>query len=185
MPSSIVCAAITIFRVSPRLRGNTEFIFHAEHGLADKWYPHEESIRVPLIVRDPRLAARKRGGTNDDFTLNVDLAPTILAAAGIKAPATMQGRDFAPLYLAAPKPAWRTEFFYEHATIRNTNFIPSSEALVRKDWKYFYWPDFQTEQLFDLRADPLEENDLAAVPAQAARLAELRRRFQELKTSAR
>ena len=159
--------------------------FHAEHGLADKWYPHEESIRVPLIVRDPRLASAKRGLTNDDFTLNVDLAPTILAAAGIKAPVTMQGRDVAPLYLAAQKPAWREEFFYEHAIIRSTNFIPASEALVRKDWKYFYWPDFQTEQLFDLRADPLEENDLAAVPAQAARLAELRRRFQELKTSAR
>ena len=36
--------------------------FHAEHGLADKWYPHQESIRVPLIVRDPRMAAAKRGG---------------------------------------------------------------------------------------------------------------------------
>ncbi len=159
--------------------------FHAEHGLADKWYPHEESIRVPLIVRDPRLAATKRGGTNDDFTLNVDLAPTILAATGVKAPTTMQGRDFAPLYLATPKPAWRTEFFYEHAIIRSTNFIPASEALVRKDWKYFYWPDFQREQLFDLRADPNEENDLVAQPAQAARLAEMRRRFRELKSAAR
>jgi arylsulfatase len=159
--------------------------FHAEHGLADKWYPHEESIRVPLIVRDPRLAQAKRGQTNDDFTLNVDLAPTILAAAGIKAPGAMQGRDFAPLYLTTNKPAWRTEFFYEHAIIRNTNFIPASEALVRKDWKYFYWPDFKTEQLFDLRADPNEENDLVAQPAQAARLAEMRRRFAELKTEAR
>jgi arylsulfatase len=140
---------------------------------------------VPLIVRDPRLASAKHGQTNDDFTLNVDLAPTILAAAGVKAPATMQGRDFAPMYLAADKPAWRTEFFYEHATIRNTNFIPSSEALVRKDWKYFYWPDFKIEQLFDLRADPNEENDLVAQPAQAARLAEMRRRFAELKMEAR
>jgi arylsulfatase len=159
--------------------------FHAEHGLADKWYPHEESIRVPLIVRDPRLTQAKRGQTNDDFTLNVDLAPTILAAAGVKAPATMQGRDFAPLYLATNRPAWRTEFFYEHAIIRSTNFIPASEALVRRDWKYFYWPDFKTEQLFDLRADPQEENDLVAQPAQAARLAEMRRRFAELKTEAR
>lgn len=159
--------------------------FHAEHGLADKWYPHEESIRVPLIVRDPRLAQARRGQTNNEFTLNVDLAPTILAAAGIKAPATMQGRDFAPLFLATNRPAWRTEFFYEHATIRNTNFIPSSEALVRKDWKYFYWPDFQREQLFDLRADPSEENDLVADPAHKDRLAEMRRRFAQLKAGAR
>ena len=159
--------------------------FHAEHGLADKWYPHEESIRVPLVVRDPRMDKARRGQTNDDFTLNVDLAPTILAAAGIKAPATMQGRDLTPLYLAATKAAWRNEYFYEHATIKNTNFIPSSEALVRKDWKYFYWPDFKTEQLFDLRADPMEERDLSADPAQAARLVEMRRRFAELKAAAR
>ena len=47
--------------------------FHGEHGLADKWYPYEESIRVPLIVRDPRMPKIKRGTTNDDFVLNVDL----------------------------------------------------------------------------------------------------------------
>jgi arylsulfatase A-like enzyme len=159
--------------------------YHAEHGLADKWYPHQESIRVPLIVRDPRMPAARHGTTDDNFVLNVDLAPTILAAAGIAAPARMQGRDLAPLYLAKSPPAWRTEFFYEHATIRNINFIPSSEALVRKDWKYLLWPDFKREQLFDLRADPHEENDLITDPAQAPRLAEMRQRFAELKAAAK
>jgi len=159
--------------------------FHAEHGLADKWYPYAESIRVPLIVRDPRLPAAKRGITDDAFTLNVDLAPAILAAAGLPVPARMQGRDFSPLYLAAKPPVWRTEFFYEHATIRNVDFIPSSEALVRKDVKYLWWPDFKHEELFDLRADPLEENNLAADPARAAQLAALRTRFAELKAAAR
>ncbi len=158
--------------------------FHGEHGLADKWYPHQESIRVPLIVRDPRLAAGKRGGTSDDFTLNADLAPTILAAAGIHAPATMQGRDFAPLYLATERPAWRTEFFYEHATYKSADFIPASEALVRKDWKYLLWPDFGVEQLFHLAADPLEENDLIRDPAQVKQLAGMRTRFAELKAAA-
>lgn len=159
--------------------------FHGEHGLADKWYPHEESIRVPLIVRDPRLAAGKAGGTNDDFALNADLAPTILAATGLKAPATMQGRDLAPLYLAVEKPAWRTEFFYEHAIVKNKDFIPASGALVRKDVKYLLWPDFQQEQLFDLKADPLEENDRIADPSEKDRLAEMRQRFAELKAAAR
>lgn len=158
--------------------------FHAEHGLADKWYPYQESIRVPLIIRDPRLPAAKRGTTRDAMTLSVDLAPTILAATGTPAPARMQGRDIAPLYLAAQPPAWRDEFFYEHATVRNINFIPSSEALVRKDVKYIYWPDFKHEELFDLRADPLEENNLAADPARATQLASLRTRFAELKAAA-
>ena len=151
--------------------------FHAEHGLADKWYPYEESIRTPLIVRDPRMPAALRGQTNDDFTLNVDLAPTFLAAAGIAAPARMQGRDLSSLYLASNAPAWRTEFFYEHATIKNIHFIPSSEALVRKEVKYLYWPDFQHEELFDLTADRAETHNLAAAPNQATTLASLRSRL--------
>jgi arylsulfatase len=159
--------------------------FHGEHGLADKWYPHEESIRVPLIIRDPRRPAPRAGQTNDDFALNVDLAPTILAAAGIKAPATMQGRDLAPLYLAAGKPEWRQSFFYEHAIINNKNFIPASEALVRKDAKYLLWPDFRQEQLFDLKADPGEETDLISDPAWTSRLAEMRKVFAESKAAAR
>lgn len=172
------------------LRENTLVIFtgdngyfHGEHGLADKWYPHEESIRVPLIVRDPRAGGK--AGTNDEFALNVDLAPTILGAAGVAAPARMQGRDLSPLYLAKEKPEWRTEFFYEHAIIKNKSFIPASEALVRKDWKFMHWPDFGRDQLFDLKADPFEENDLAKDPAQKERLAEMRGRFAELKAAAR
>lgn len=159
--------------------------FHAEHGLADKWYPHQESIRVPLIVRDPRVVKARHGTTNDEFVLNVDIAPTILSAAGLAAPPKMQGRDFAPIYLATKPPEWRTEFYEEHAINRNTNFIPASASLVRKDWKYFYWPDFKREQLFDLRADPHEEHDLAANPAHTERLAEMRQRFNELREQAK
>ncbi len=156
--------------------------FHAEHGLADKWYPYEESIRVPLIVRDPRMSPEKRGKTNDDFTLNVDLAPTILSASGIAIPSGMQGRDIAPLYLSMAKPEWRTEFFYEHAIINNKNFIPASQALVRKDWKYIFWPDFDYEELFHLTEDPLEERDLARDQVHLEQLVQMRRRMLELKS---
>ena len=159
--------------------------FHGEHGLADKWYPHEESIRVPLIILDPRMNKTKKGGIDDAYALNVDLAPTILGAAEMEKPSTMQGKDLSPLYLDGSRPAWRTEFFYEHAIVKNKTFIPSSEALVRKDWKYFFWPDFQTEQLFNLTADPIEEHDLVADPGQSARLVEMRARFADLKAAAR
>ncbi len=159
--------------------------YHAEHGLADKWYPHEESIRTPLIVRDPRIPASRRGRTIDAMTLNVDLAPTFLAAAGMPPPARMQGRDLAPLYLASKRVDWRTEFFYEHGTIRNVDFIPSSEALVRRDVKYILWPDFDHEELFDLRTDPGETDNLALRPQHARTLAALRARFLELKHAAR
>jgi arylsulfatase A-like enzyme len=68
------------------LMDNTMIIFttdngnlHSEHGMGGKAFPHEESIRVPLIVLDPRMDRGKAGMVNDDFTLNVDLAPTILS----------------------------------------------------------------------------------------------------------
>lgn len=159
--------------------------FHGEHGLADKWYPYEESIRVPLLVWDPRLPKNRRGMTRDEFVLNVDLAPTILAMAGLAAPVGMQGRNFAPLYLDGPVADWRTEFFYEHPTIRSVSFIPSSEALVRTDVKYLFWPDFQYEELFDLAHDPREETNLIAEPGWRERLTELRARFKKLKAQAR
>jgi arylsulfatase A-like enzyme len=185
------CGAVVDELRRQGLLDNTLVIFttdngylHGEHGLADKWYPFEESIRVPLIVVDPRMPATERGTTNDALTLNVDLAPTILAAAGIAAPPRMQGRDLAPLYLEKDA-AWRTEFFYEHPTITNLERIPSSEALVRKDMKYVVWPDFGREQLFDLVKDPGETTDVIADPAYAGRLAELREHFARLKAEAK
>ena len=159
--------------------------YHGEHQLADKWYPHEESIRVPLIVWDPRMPAAKKGSVDDAMTLNVDLAPTILAAASVAAPATMQGRDLSALYRGERPRDWRTEFFYEHAIIRSKDFIPASQALVRKDMKYLYWPDFSHEELFDLKADPLEERNLASAPGHAKTLEAMRERFAALKAAAR
>ncbi|MFG0287064.1 MAG: sulfatase [Rhodopirellula sp. JB044] len=163
--------------------------YHAEHGLADKWYPHQESIRVPLIINDPRLPDDRQGQTNDEFTLSIDLAPTILSAVGIDAPERMQGRDISELYLrdasSSDTKPWRTEFFYEHPTIGNKNFIPYSEALVRKDWKYFYWPEFDREQLFHIANDPHEENDLVDNPEFQEKLLEMRTRFAELKEQAK
>jgi arylsulfatase A-like enzyme len=158
--------------------------FHGEHGLADKWYPYEESIRVPLIVWDPRMPKEKRNTTEDRMTLNVDLAPTILAAAGITAPHDMQGRDVAVLYTAEEPTVWRTEFFYEHPTIDSIDFIPSSEALVRRDTKYIYWPDFKYEELFDLMEDPREEHSLAGSHGYASSLGDLRRRLAGLRSAA-
>jgi arylsulfatase len=159
--------------------------FHGEHQLADKWYPFEESLRVPLIIRDPRLPAAKRGQTNEELVLNVDLSPTLLAAAGIPAPAAIQGSDLAPLYLAEQPQQWRREFFYEHGIINHKDFIPASQALIRKDWKFFWWPDFEVEQLFDTATDPFEENDRIQDPSQQPRIAEMRQRLSELRAAAK
>ncbi len=128
--------------------------FHGEHGLADKWYPYEESIRVPLIVRDGRIPAERRGKTDERLVLNVDLAETFLTAAGVKAPQTMQGRDISPLYAGSGE--WREGFYYEHPTITRKERIPSSQAWVERDRKFIRWPEYGVEEFFDLKKDPGE-----------------------------
>jgi len=158
------------------LYDRTLFIFttdngnlHGEHGLAEKWYPWEESIQVPLVIQDPRMPSNVLGTRNDDYTLSVDLAPTILQAAGVTPPSFMQGRDIADLYLDTENTAhtWRQDFFYEWnqgdpftAEGHLGKVCPPVFALIRKDWKYFYWPTFEYEQLFHVEADPTEEWDL-------------------------
>lgn len=160
--------------------------FHGEHGLADKWYPYEESIRVPLVIDDPRMNVSVRGTVNEHLTLNVDLAPTIVSAASIQPPDRMQGRDLSSLY-RNPQAIlnWRTEFFYEHATISNIERIPSSQALVRKNIKYMFWPDYNAEQLFDLERDPHENHDVVAEASYSKRLQEMRERFSQLRELAK
>jgi arylsulfatase A-like enzyme len=111
--------------------------------------------------------------------LNIDVAPTLLAAAGLRVPDGVQGEDFSRLYLADKAPAWRDEFFYEHPTITSRDRIPTSHAVVRRDWKYVYWPEFEYEQLFDLEKDPDESRNLASEPAAAVQRIAMRRKLEE------
>ena len=133
--------------------------FQSDHELADKWYPYEESIRVPLIIYDPRLPAKKRGTSNDEFVLNIDVAPTIIAAAGAEVPKVIQGKNLEPLYSSKRPVTWRQDFFVEHPIISTKERIPSSEALVTHKDKYIFWPDYQYEEYFDLKSDRLEEHN--------------------------
>lgn len=152
--------------------------FQADRGLADKWYPYEESDRVPLVVHDPRLPRSRRGMTRDQLALNIDVAPTLVAAAGLPVPRVMQGQDLSPLYLRGRAPAWRDEFFYEHPTVLGKDRIPSSQAVIRRDWKYVEWPEFNYQQLFDLEHDPGEMRNLAGLPAHGSQQARMRRRLE-------
>ncbi len=130
-----------------------------EHGLAGKWFMHEESIRVPLIVYDPRLPASRQGQRLSQMTLNIDIAPTLLSLAGVARP-NMQGRDVTPLLRGESVP-WRREWFYEH--LFEHAWIPRTEGVRTETWKYTRYLDTEPvfEELFDLAQDPLEERNLA------------------------
>jgi arylsulfatase len=159
--------------------------FHGEHGLADKWYPYEESIRVPLIVHDPRLPATSGKVVNDEFVLNLDIAPTIVAASGQKVPKGMQGEDFSKLYLSTKDEKWRTDFYYEHPFVTNESRIPTSEALVTHRDKYIWWPFYKYEEYFDLKNDPFEKHNEINNPEKRREIQIIKERFKELKEKAK
>jgi arylsulfatase A-like enzyme len=155
--------------------------FAGERGLADKWLMYEESIRVPLVVFDPRIRRSQRGRTVEALTLNIDLAPTLLELAGVTIPRGIQGRSLLPLLRGSRPADWRKDFFYEHHY--GPNIIPPSEGIRTERWAYLRWlaPNPESAELYDLRIDPLEQHNLAADQAHAYQV----RRLESLLNAAR
>jgi arylsulfatase A-like enzyme len=145
-----------------------------ERGLAGKWYMHEESIRTPLVIRDPRRP-ETAGTRRAETSLNIDLCPTMLSLAGLAPPPSMNGRDLTPL-LRGESPAWRSEWFYEH--LFEHPRIPKSEGVRGGAWKYFSFFEQQppNEFLYDLGTDPGEIRNLAESSAHRRQLEMLRGR---------
>lgn len=169
------------------LDGNTVVIYTADNGyymgdrgFAGKWSHYEQSIRVPLIIHDPRVSSAARGRTEAALALNVDLAPTLLQLAGLGVPGRTQGRSLVPLLAAQNDPGRSRDFFCEH--LWNTPGIPRWEG-VRGE-RYVYARYFsQTpvyEFLHDLQTDPDQLRNFAGEPAYASVLDTMRRRCAEL-----
>jgi arylsulfatase A-like enzyme len=160
--------------------------FLGDYGLSDKWYGYEASIRVPLLIRPLQRPAVQEVTA---ATLNIDLAPTMLALADVTIPATMQGRDLSPLWGGRPlTEPWRTDFLYEHYlaglpkySTQGEKFIPSSEGVRTERYTYLRYPrqKGQNEQLFDRLADANElKSIIQTAPAEVVE--GLRSRTDEL-----
>lgn len=161
------------FLIQEGLSKNTILVFASdngyymgEHGLEGKWYGHEESIHVPLIVYNPLLRNQRR--TVDKMVLNIDFAPAFLQWAGLQVPVTMQGRSFSGL-LQYKDLKWRTDFFYEHRYNPGTYpvYIPNTVGIVTDTLKYMVYyngsksSNMIYEELFWRKNDPFEKNNLA------------------------
>jgi len=156
--------------------------YMGDRGFAGKWSHYEQSLRVPLIIYDPRLPEEKRGRLVEPMSLNIDLPATILDIAGVDVPADYQGHTLMPVVrdeATDAKP--RTDFFCEH--LMGHAAIPKWEGI--RDQRYVYANYFgqnpPQEFLHDLKTDPDQLKNLAADPAMAEVLQKLRARTAELR----
>ncbi|MFK7820050.1 MAG: sulfatase [Planctomycetaceae bacterium] len=180
------------------MASNTIFIFCGDNGyymgqrgFAGKWSHYEESLRVPMIIVDPRVQPQWRGQVNDSVVLNVDLPATMLDYAGVKVPEKYQGQSLAGLVRGANARGWRQDFFCEHLMHMpakpnsNDGGIPKWEGVRGRRWTYARYfeqkPVF--EFLHDLETDPHQLKNLATDPAHAEKLNQLRARTDELRDS--
>ncbi len=147
--------------------GDNGFSF-GEHGLIDKRHFYEESARVPLLVRWPE---RLEGGTPiEKLVQNIDVAPTILEAGGLAAPAPMQGASFVPL-LARKEVPWRDRIFYEYYWEHDFPHTPTLFGVRTERYKYIrYHGVWDTNEFYDLVEDPHEMQNLIDAPEHQARI---------------
>jgi arylsulfatase A-like enzyme len=179
------------------LEDDTIFLFLSDHGChfrtrngEYKRSPHESSIHVPLVIQGPGF---DRSLEVPELTSQIDITPTLLSAAGLPVPASMQGRSFLPLLDRKVKD-WRNEVYVQMSE------AGTGRALRTPEWTYGVMAPgssrspsagsdhYQEEYLYNLRADPHQLLNLAgrrdtpglvhgfsAPPQQAA--AELRERL--------
>lgn len=172
-------------------------VFTGEHGLFDKRFMYEESLRMPLLVRYPGGAGP--GSVNQDMVLNIDFAPTLLDLAGAPVPRDMQGLSFRPLLGGRTPRQWRSSMYYRYWMHLAHFNIPAHYGVRTRRHKLIHYygqscgakgaidqattPEWE---MFDLEKDPHEVKNVYSDPAYRkdvkelkAELARLRRQYRD------
>jgi N-acetylglucosamine-6-sulfatase len=152
-----------------------------EHGMADKRWMYEESLRMPLVMRWPGKI--KPGTKINDLVQNIDYAPTLLEATGLPVPEEMQGSSLLPL-LKGKDPEWRDTIYYHYYTNGEHN-VPRHDGVRTDRYKLIHYYTDDTYELFDLKQDPNEVMNLydnpeyrAVVERMRAELGNQRKEFE-------
>jgi len=153
--------------------------FLGDHGLFDKRFMYEESIKMPFLVRWPGVITP--GTIQAAMGINVDFAPTFMEVAGLPVPADMQGHSLVPLMKGERPADWRTSWYYryyhdpgDHNTRAHYGVRTETHKLI------YFWKKDQWE-MYDLVNDPAELHNLYQDPAQAETVAKLKAELYRLK----
>nr|WP_092099834.1 sulfatase [Pontibacter chinhatensis] len=151
--------------------------YMGEHGWFDKRFMYEESFRTPMVMRYPGVV--KPGTTSEHFVMNLDIAPTMLDAAGVAIPKDMQGESFLPL-LTSKKAKGREAMYYhyyengEHAVSPHFGIKTGRYKLIR------FYKRVEGWELYDLQKDPSEMNNLYGKKGYEKITAKLRKQLDGL-----
>lgn len=158
--------------------GDNGFFF-GEHGLTEKRFAYEESIRVPLIVRYPPLI--KAGSVSEVPVTNIDIAPTILSLAGLPIPLHTQGQSLLPIFKTGSLKSSRSSLLFEFwpenvgSTTGEGAGIGPWKAVRTNKWKYIHWTAAEgVDELYNIVEDPYEMNNLINDPKQVAVLKDMK-----------
>lgn len=173
---------------SKNILEDTAMIHSSDHGyflgewrLFDKRLMHEPSIRVPLLIRYPKRIPA--GTVRKEMVLDIDMAPTLLDLADVPAPATMQGKSVLPLVKHGAEKG-RTEWFYEYFEWPNPEGVAPNRGIRTETHKLIeYTLGDKEHELYDLKNDPKETQNLWARPEHAATQRDLLARMAELSAS--
>jgi N-acetylglucosamine-6-sulfatase len=162
-------------------------LLEGEHGMVDKRTMHEPSIRIPMVVRYPRLTAAAR--TIEEQVLTIDMAPSLLELAAAPALDNIHGRSWVPL-VRDGDPGWRKSWFYYYNYEKEFPYTPNVRGVRTGEWKYIRYPhgdggpDRHMAELYDLTNDPAERKNLIADPASADVIARLKQELGRLMAAA-
>ncbi len=151
--------------------------FLGEHGLFDKRYMYEESLRIPLVMKYPGMI--RPGLVCHELVQNLDIAPTILELAGLDAPDDMQGRSLYPLFEEPVQSGWRNAVYYQF--YESGWGVPQHYGIRTRSHKLIHFlcePDHW--ELYDLDSDPHEMINLYDAPDSEQLIEELKRELKEL-----
>jgi arylsulfatase A-like enzyme len=152
--------------------------FNGSHGMGSKVLPYEEGARVPLIIYDPRSKSEGKGRRVSSVTGNVDMAATILDAAGVEFPDNIDGKSLLPIVQGKESSVRESLPVFNVWGTQGTTCM----TIVTETHKYLYWPygeEFKPgEELFDLENDPYELKNVINDPSQAKALAAIRTEYQ-------
>ena len=157
--------------------GDNGYMF-GEHGLIDKRVAYETSSRVPMLMQCPDLF---EGGTVvEEVVANIDIGPTIMEAMGLQKPPHMDGQSFLPLAAGETIP-WRDYFLYVYYWEPNYPQTPTHFSLRGDQYKYItYYGLWDTDELFDIQADPGEQNNLIHDPKYSKTKIEMQNRLYDM-----